>query len=205
MYIFLDLETTGINPEKDFIIELGAAVVDDDFEIVDERNYVFPMSNWIQEKLDGADPIVQEMHTSNHLIAEMNKLAAQGNSLSYGYYRRCLEMVLLEWFSQCGLTAGECPMAGETIHFDRAFLKLHMPVVEEFFHYRDWEVSTLKRATQMWAPNYYRRNPFFEAPSSHRALSDVRMAVEYTRLVRNVFSISEQVWPGQSDAKASIL
>jgi len=172
--------------------------VDDEFEIIDERTYLFPMSSWIQNKLDGADPIVREMHTANHLIAEMHKLQAEGNNMSYSFYQRSLESVLLTWFAQCGLTPGECELAGSGVHFDRAFMKEKLPLVEEFFHYRNWDVSTLKRATERWAPEYWERNPIFRAVSSHRALSDVRMAVEHSRLIRGVFSMSEAIWPGQS-------
>lgn len=190
-YIFLDLETTGLDTVHDLILEVGVAIVDDQLEIVDERTYLFPMSNLVQDKLDRADLIVQEMHTENHLIAEMYKLQAEGNAMSYGFYRRALEAVLLDWFVMCGLEPGTCVLAGSGVHFDRAFMKENMPRVEEFFHYRNWDVSTLKRAVQAFAPAFWFSNAIFHAESNHRALDDVRLAIEHTRLVRELFILGE--------------
>ena len=196
MYVFLDLETTGLDPAKDLILEAAFAIVDDEFEIIDERNFIFPASSWTDRRLNDADPVVVDMHTGNHLLAEMARLAAEGNAMSYNYYRGCLEAEVLHWFQMCGLAENTVEMAGSGVHFDRSFLKVGMPALEEWFHYRNWDTSTLKRAAQRWAPEWYRRNPSFEYESSHRALPDVRAAIEVSKLVRGVFTISERMWPG---------
>ena len=195
MYFYLDVETTGLNPSTDLIIEFAAAVVDEELEILDERLYIFPMSNYIERKLEAADSVVKDMHTENHLLAEMTKLQAEGNVFSYNYYKSCLEADILNWFGYFQFKPGTLELAGSGVHFDRTFLKVHMPVLESFLHYRNFDVSTMKRMVKRWAPEYYRRNPIFEWDSSHRAQSDMRVSVEHTRLVRGIFSISERLWP----------
>lgn len=195
MYVFIDLETTGLDPKTDLIIEAAFAIVDDAFEIVDENYFMFPMSSTIERRLDDADEVVVSMHTGNHLLAEMTKLTAEGNNMSYNFYGRCMEAVLFDWFQKCGLRPNECELAGSGVHFDRAFLKEWMPELEEWLHYRNWDVSTLRRAVQRWAPEWYRRNPIFEAESSHRARSDVRASIEQTKIIRSLFTVSEQLWP----------
>jgi len=200
VYFYLDLETTGLDPSTDLIIEFAAAVCDDELEILDERLYIFPMSSFIERKLEAADSVVKDMHTENHLLAEMTKLQALGNNFSYNYYKGCLEADVLNWLGYFGMLPGTLELAGSGVHFDRAMLKAHMPLLESFMHYRNFDVSTMKRMAKRWAPEYYRRNPIFEAVSSHRAQSDMRIAVEHTRLVRSIFSLSEQIWPGQTVA-----
>jgi oligoribonuclease len=197
MYVFLDLETTGLDPKTDLILEAAFAIVDDEFEIIDERVFVFPASSWTDRRLNDADPVVIDMHTGNHLFADMAKLAAEGNAMSYNYYRGCLEAEVLNWFAMCGLEPNTVEMAGSSVHFDRAFLKVGMPALEEWFHYRNWDTSTLKRAAWRFAPEWYMRNPSFEYESSHRALPDVRASIHVTKLIRGMFAISEQLWAGK--------
>lgn len=199
MYVFIDLETTGLDPRVDLIMEAAFAIVDDEFEIVDERNFIFPMSSWIEAKLDNADPIVIEMHTANHLIADCTKLQAEGNGMSHGFYKRVLEAVVLDWFAMCGLAPGTVEMAGSGVHFDRAFLKEHMPKLEEWFHYRNWDTSTLGRAAQRWAPEWYAKNEVFKRESLHRALPDVHDSLAKCEQVRSIFTISERMWPSFAD------
>jgi len=162
--------------------------------------YVFPLSGWIQNKLDRAEPIVIEMHTANHLIAEMAKLQAQGNSMSYNYYKGCMEADILGWFEILGVPEHEVELAGSGVHFDRMFLREFCPQVEAFFHYRNWDTSVMKRMVQRWAPEYYRRNPLFEYESSHRALPDVMHSIEVTKLARNVVTMSESLWQKSEQA-----
>lgn len=197
MYVFLDLETTGLDPAKDLILEAAFAIVDDDLETIDERNFIFPASSWTDRRLTEADPVVVNMHTGNHLLADMAKLAAEGNGMSYNYYRGCLEAEVLNWFRMCGLEENTVEMAGSGVHFDRSFLKVGMPALEEWFFYRNWDTSTLKRAAWRFAPEWYMANPLFEYESSHRALPDVRAAITQTKMIRGLFSVSERLWTGK--------
>lgn len=195
MYGFLDLETTGLDPKSDLVIEFALAVCDDELEIIAERSDVFPMNSWIREKLD-QNEVVDEMHTRNHLQAEMARLVAEGNGMSYGFYKRVLEFDVINWLDKLDIEAGQMEMAGSGVHFDRAFLKEHLPSLEAMFHYRNFDTSTLTRSVSRWAPAYYQRNPLFEQESSHRALSDVHASIEKAKCVRGIYQISEKLWPG---------
>jgi len=197
MYLFCDLETTGLNPRRDVILEFAAALVDNELELLAERNNIFPMCYRVQELLANGDPIVREMHTANHLLVDMARLQAEGNALSHGYYKRVLDYSVLDWLTDIGCEPGELELAGSSVHFDRSFLEEHLPQLAAFVHYRNFDTSTLKRAAMRWAPEYYKRNPIFEQESSHRALSDVRHSIEIARAVANIFSVSETLWPGQ--------
>lgn len=197
MYIFCDLETTGLDPRSDLILEAAFAIVDDDFDLVDERVFTWPWSVWVERKMDQADEIVVEMHTRNHLMADMHRLTALGNNMSYNFYGGCMEFKIFEWLEEHELEVGTCELAGSGIHFDRSFLKEYMPQLEEWFHYRNWDVSTLKRAAAKWAPEWFKSQSLFAVESEHRAQSDVQLAYEHSKLIRDLFTEQEKSWGSQ--------
>ena len=75
----------------------------------------------------------------------------------------------------CGLKKGEVPLAGNSMHTDKCFLKKDMPRIEEFLHYRMVDVSTIKEMVRRWMPRT------FNAPVKklkHRALEDIKESIE---------------------------
>lgn len=201
MYLFVDLETTGLDPQRDVILEAAFAVVGDDFGIVDSRNYIFPWNGRAEDRIHlDQNEIPLAMHTENHLIAECMRLTAEGNSFSYAFYRTVLAFELLKWFSQCGLPPHTLEMAGSGVHFDRTFLKEYLPDVESWFHYRNWDTSTLKRAAKNWSPAWYDRHKnIFEAESPHRAMPDVENSIKVMQLTHDIFTVSDRMWPSFND------
>jgi oligoribonuclease len=79
-------------------------------------------------------------------------------------------------------TARTAPLAGNSVHADRAFLRRHMPGLEAHLHYRNVEVSTVKELARRWYPEVVDGAP--AKAGGHRALADIRESIEELRYYR---------------------
>lgn len=158
MYVFLDLETTGLDPNLCDILEVGIVVYDKNFnklgvfsEVAHYRHPSTQPNTWI-------DPFVIKMHTENGLWDEANTAP---NSL------RAVEEHAIEF-----LKAGEwtkLPLSGSTINFDRSFLQKHLTRLHDIFHYRNIDVSSFKNVWKMYdMPELVAIKP----SNKHRAVAD---------------------------------
>jgi len=152
-FIWIDLETTGLDPRDDVILEVGVAVTGKDCEIIGEpRNWVL----WRSENalLESLDATVREMHTDNGLLDEVRE-------------SKLVDRKLLEEELCCYLMpfAG-CPLAGSNPEFDRAFLKTYLPVAESMLHYRNFDMNSCYY--------FYGLKKERGLKLTHRALDDVR-------------------------------
>lgn len=155
--VVLDIETTGLTT-SDRIIEIGILPVN--------GRTLIPLDEGFST-LVFCDPAilahlnntVREMHTGNGLLAE---LAAAGPSGSGEVVRQI--MTYLNHFGQ----PGQVPLAGSSVHFDRKFMVKQFPQIESWFHYRNFDISTLKQEYRLRWPNAG------EPPRNggHRALAD---------------------------------
>lgn len=157
-YVFLDLETTGLDPNLSDILEVGIVVYDKNFnklgvfsEVAHYRHPDKNPSTWI-------DPFVVNMHTMNGLWDECD---ASQRSL------RQIELDAIEFLKAGGWI--KQPLAGSTINFDRSFLQTHMLKLHDVFHYRNIDVSSFKNVWNMYdMPELVSNN----AESNHRAVVD---------------------------------
>lgn len=156
---WLDLEMTGLDPEKDVILEIAAIVTDKDLNILsDGISFVI---NQPERKLDLMNNFVKEMHTKSGLINEV--LHSNVN----------LETALkknLEYFDEfCFI--GVTPLCGNSIWQDRRFLNKYMPELDSFFNYRIIDVSSVKEIVRKWYPE----SPVLKyiKKEGHRALPDI--------------------------------
>jgi oligoribonuclease len=137
MYLAIDLETTGLDPVKNTIVEVAATLLNDDLTPVGGLFLCFHQIYWVSPIVwVGVDPIVHEMHTKTGLIN------ASLTSEDYLFGGQHDFNVWMDSFPDVDWS--QVVPFGSTIHFDRAFLKVWMPTVEKRLHYRSFDVSTLK-------------------------------------------------------------
>ena len=174
--IWIDLEMTGLDPEKERIIEMAVIVTDSELNMVAEAP-VFAIYQ-SDELLSNMDSWNTKQHNASGLVARV-----QASKVSESQ----AEQEMLAFLKQYVL-AGKSPMCGNTVYQDRRFLTKYMPELEKFFHYRLLDVSTLKELALRWAPQIYSG---VQKDSKHLALDDVRESIEELRYYRKNFLISE--------------
>ncbi|MGB0218292.1 MAG: oligoribonuclease [Sinimarinibacterium flocculans] len=160
--IWIDLEMTGLIPERHHIIEIATVVTDSQLNVLAEgpvlaihqpEAELSAMDEW-NTRQHGGSGLTQRVRES-----AVDEAAAERQTLAF----------LAEW-----VPAGASPMCGNSICQDRRFLARWMPLLERHFHYRNLDVSTLKELCQRWAPEVARG---FSKNSSHLALEDIRDSI----------------------------
>jgi oligoribonuclease len=164
MLAWIDLEMTGLDADRDVIVEIAALVTDDDLTIVAEGPDL--VVHQPAEALDRMDPVVVKMHDESGL-----RKAVEASTVS-------LEeagAAVLEFLRKHLPQTGAVPLCGNSIATDRRFLVRHLPEVDAFFHYRSIDVSTVKELARRWYPAAYHAAP--AKAGHHRALDDIRESV----------------------------
>lgn len=170
--IWLDLEMTGLDPDKDLIIEVATVVTDKNLNILAEGP-VFAVYQ-PDAALAAMDDWNQKHHSQSGLIERVKNSGiapAKAETLTINF--------LKQW-----LPAKTSPMCGNSICQDRRFLYRYMPALEAFFHYRNLDVSTVKELAGRWAPHLAEG---FKKKSSHQALEDIIESIEELRYYREQF------------------
>jgi oligoribonuclease len=167
--IWIDLEMTGLVPDADRIIEIATVITDSALNELAEGpvlaihqpdEVLGAMDEW-NTRQHGGSGLTDRVRSSG-----IDTAAAERATLSF----------LEEWVPK-----GISPMCGNSICQDRRFLARLMPTLEEFFHYRNLDVSTLKELARRWAPEVYSG---FSKDSSHLALDDIRDSIAELRHYR---------------------
>ena len=172
--VWIDLEMTGLDPAHHHIIEIATLITDGSLEIVAEGpDLVIHQPDSV---LEGMNEWCTEHHTASGLV---DKVRASTVSLAEAE-ARTLELV------QAWCTAETAPLAGNSIHVDRFFLRHHMPKLEAHLHYRNVDVTSIKELARRWLPKTFAKAP--RKSDSHRALDDIRESIAELRFYRdNVF------------------
>lgn len=169
--VWVDLETTGLDPRLDSILEV-ACVVTDGFDEVARFCSVTRVARFIS--LNSLHPAVREMHAKNGLWNE---------SLDSTRSTKEVAADLLSFVRE-HTDERASPIAGSTISFDRAFLLDKMPDAAAWLHYRNVDVSTVNEIARRWYPAAYAARPHANRPKSespHRAMDDVLESIEVLR------------------------
>ena len=169
--IWIDLEMTGLDPEKERIIEIATLATDSNLNILAEGpNLVISQPI---EFLEGMDEWNQNQHGLSGLIEEVKN----SNVTS-----QVAEIETLEFVSKY---VGEkvSPMCGNTVSHDRRFLSRYMPRLESYFSYRHIDVSSFKEVAVRWM----NEAQVYEKKGSHRALGDIKESVAELKFYKDLF------------------
>ncbi len=170
--IWIDLEMTGLNPDTDRILEIATIVTNGNLEIVAEGP-VFAIYQ-TDETLGKMDAWNIKQHGRSGLI-ERVRLSKVNEEEA--------EMKTLAFLAEL-IPPNASPMCGNSICQDRRFLYRYMPKLEQFFHYRHLDVSTIKELAKHWQPDLARQ---FKKKSVHLALEDVKDSIDELRHYRETF------------------
>lgn len=179
----MDLEMTGLDPDKDVIVEIATLVTDDDLNLIEEGpNLVIHQP---ESALTAMQQVVVEMHTKSGLLDLI-----RASTLS----AREAEEATLAFIRKHVPEPRTIPLCGNSIGTDRRFLARHMPSIENHLHYRCVDVSTIKELAKRWYPSITPDRP--SKNGTHRAMDDVRASVAELRFYRDkVFSTNPTTGP----------
>jgi len=170
--VWIDLEMTGLDPEQDSIIEIATIVTTGDLETIAEGP-VFAIKQ-PEALLDGMDEWNSTHHAASGLLDRVRK---EGVDIKEA------EAMTLR-FLENHVEHGKAPLCGNTIWQDRRFLARHMVELENFFHYRLIDVSSIKEIARRWRPEMLNG---FTKKNEHLALADIRESIAELQFYREHF------------------
>lgn len=170
--IWIDLEMTGLDPEKEKIIEIATIVTDKDLNILAEGPVL--AIHQTEQLLNKMNDWCQKTHSANGLISRV-----QQSKLT----ERAAELQTLDFLKKW-VPKGVSPICGNSVAQDKRFLFKYMPELADYFHYRHLDVSTLKELANRWKPQVLKG---FEKKNTHLALDDIRESIAELRYYRENF------------------
>ncbi len=161
--VWIDLEMTGLDPERDRILEIAVVVTDPQVRVRVEGPVIAVHQS--EEALGGMDAWNRGTHGRSGLTqrvreSTVDEAAAQAQVIE---------------FLRRHVPKGKSPMCGNSVCQDRRFIARHMPALEAWFHYRNLDVSTLKELARRWAPPVLAG---FKKAQKHTALADIHESID---------------------------
>jgi oligoribonuclease len=170
--VWLDCEMSGLDPEKEHLLEIAVVVTSSDLAVrIEGPVFVIHQSDAV---LDAMDSWNKGTHGRSGLIDKVKASTVDEAEA---------EKQLIEFIGRYIPKQGS-PMCGNTIGQDRRFLVKYMPKLEAYFHYRNLDVSTLKELAKRWKPAAYNA---FKKQQAHTALADVHESIEELAHYRKTF------------------
>jgi oligoribonuclease len=186
--VWIDCEMTGLSLEHDALIEIAVLVTDGELNVLgDGVDLVIACP---PEALETMPEIVRQMHTSSGLL----------DSLADGITMEDAQAQALAYIREHVPEERKAPLAGSSVHTDRTFLARDMPELEQWVHYRNVDVSTIKELARRWYPRVYFNTP--AKKGNHRALADIKDSIDELRYYRSTLFVPHP-GPDTDAAKAA--
>ena len=186
--VWSDCEMTGLDLVNDALIEVAVLVTDGELNVLGEG--VDVLIKPTDEQFAFMGDFVREMHTKSGLLDEL----ASGTTME------AATKLALDYIREYVPIARKAPLAGNTIGTDRSFLARDMPELEQWVHYRNVDVSSIKELARRWFPKIQ-----YQAPAkggNHRALADIQESIEELRYYREAMFIAP---PGPATADLKLI
>lgn len=191
--VFLDLETTGLDPERCHILEIGVVIVDpvtleplrsprrQEFPLLQRCVVEPPWRYYGVAARKALGDYVFEMHTKSGLLAELSCCSLTD-----------AERIVCDVLHEAGIPYGSATLAGFCPQFDMAFLKRHMPTLAGWFDYRHIDVSTLRGLVRRWASpeidDFLREK---NGETKHRTIEDCYEAISELQFYRQFIDVEK--------------
>ena len=171
--VWIDMEMTGLDPEKERVIEIATIVTDKNLEIIENGPDL--VIHQPKRFLDTMDPWNQKQHGKSGLLEEVQKTKMTVKKA---------EQLTLEFIKKY-CVPHKTSLCGNAVYHDRRFIIKYMPKLNEFLHYRLVDVSTIKGLIQRWYPRAQKTIP--KKSETHRALADIKESIEELDYYRRHF------------------
>jgi oligoribonuclease len=168
--VWIDCEMTGLDTEKDCLVEIAVVVTNSELELLDAGIDIVIKPR--PDSLANMNDFVRNMHTESGLINEFE----EGLELAEA------EQLVLEYVQRFVPNAKDAPLAGNSIGTDRMFLNRYMPQLDQHLHYRNIDVSSIKELSRRWYPRVYFQLP--KKSGNHRALADILESIQELKYYR---------------------
>ena len=169
--VWIDLEMTGLDPDANRIVEIAVIITDGELERLEEGPDLVLTTP--DEALNAMDEVVVQMHGASGLTDAIRASAITVEQA---------EQEVLQFVARHVPEPRTAPLAGNSVHADRAFLRRYMPALEAYVHYRNVDVSTVKELARRWYPESLEAAP--KKAGGHRALADIRESIDEMRYWR---------------------
>lgn len=185
--VWIDLEMTGLEPDRHVIVEVAAVVTDAELNILDEGLDL--VIHATEEQLGEMDDFVTAMHAKSGLDKEIRQSSTTIEEA---------EDAVLELLQKHCDPNHPAPLAGNSIATDRTFIRAYMPRLDAALHYRMIDVSTIKELARRWHPRAYFNQP--DKGMAHRALQDIIESIrELDFYRRSVFRTDNGPTPEEAE------
>ena len=170
--VWMDLEMTGLDPDVERILEIATIITDSNLNVIAEGPVIVVKQS--EELLASMDSWNTEHHTNSGLIERVRREGIpedEAEQTTLAFIRRYVP-------------ERTAPLCGNSIGQDRRFLVRYMPQLEDYLHYRNLDVSTVKELALRWRPDVANS---MKKKSSHRALDDIKESIEELRHYKRTF------------------
>ncbi len=172
--VWIDLEMTGLDPQRDLILEIASIVTDNNLQLIKEGPSLIIHADTYQ--LAAMTPEVRALHKKSKLLDDVR------DSIITVEQAQMQTLAFLKEYAQ-----PHSILCGNSVWNDRNFLVRHMPHITNYLHYRLIDVTSVKELVQRWYPN----DPDieFHKQETHRALEDIRESIAELKHYRRYFFV----------------